>query len=224
MFSCRKIRIFSFFWKHPKQPPPPPPQIQSRSAALAAAAASRAILNRSIQQPLNVSTISHQTAPSIVLTPNKLIPNGHANGGLRIPTAVPSQILNTTPLTSCSSQQNHSCSLQMNAKHRLGAREALTSLGLLCLGTKINKFSIFIAFKTNFSQFCFSFVAASAIIVNFLIENFAKWSWAAATTTRSNCKRRLYNCLRCYACTVCIILIFESMLPARLCNPIFVCC
>lgn len=122
---------FDYFKKHPKHPPPPPPQIQSR---IAAAAATRALLNRSIQ-PLNVSTISHHTAPSIVLTPTKLIPNGHANGSLRSmpPQAPSSQMLNTTPLTSCSSQQNH-CSLQMNVKHRIGAREALTSLGLLCLG------------------------------------------------------------------------------------------
>lgn len=108
----------------PQQPQLPPPR-PSR------------VLNRSIQ-PLNVSTISHHlnttsgtnaTNP----TPNKLIPNGHANGGLRIPHQTPATILNTTPLTSCSSMQTQ-CNLHLSAKHRVGAREALTSLGLLCLG------------------------------------------------------------------------------------------
>lgn len=116
---------------HPKHPPPPPPppQIQTRPNITGTTPVSRAVLNRSIQ-PLNISTLSHQTSPSIVLTPNKLIPNGHANGGLRMPTQT---ILNTTPSTSCSSPQNH-CNLHLSIKHRLGAREALTSLGLLCLG------------------------------------------------------------------------------------------
>lgn len=119
---------------HPKHPPPPPPQLHARPNVVATTPATRAIFNRSIQ-PLNVSTVSHQTAPSIVLTPNKLIPNGHANGGLRIP---PQTILNTTPSTSCSSPLNH-CSLQYNTKHQIGAREALTSLGLLCLGMHSDK-------------------------------------------------------------------------------------
>lgn len=81
--------------------------------------------NRSIQ-PLNVSTISHQ------ITPNKILANGHANGHApRIST-----ILNTTPLTSCSSSNQNHCtsSIDVDLKHRIGAREALTSLGLLCLG------------------------------------------------------------------------------------------
>lgn len=121
---------------HPKHPPPPPPQMQ-RPNMSGTIPVSRAVLNRSIQ-PLNISTLSHQTSPSIVLTPNKLIPNGHANGGLRIPPTTHSQtILNTTPSTSCSSPQNH-CNLQLSIKHRLGAREALTSLGLLCLGMSHN--------------------------------------------------------------------------------------
>lgn len=69
--------------------------------------------NRSIQ-PLNVSTISQQS--------QKL-----ANGG-------PRMMLNTTPLTSISSSNNNHSHLNLNTKHRIGAREALTSLGLLCLG------------------------------------------------------------------------------------------
>lgn len=73
-------------------------------------------LNRSIQ-PLNVSTISQGPPPKLV-----------ANGGARMPS-----MLNTTPLTSCSSNHNHS-NLNLSTKHRVGAREALTSLGLLCLG------------------------------------------------------------------------------------------
>lgn len=122
---------------HPKHPPPPPPQIQTRPNITATTPITRTVLNRSIQ-PLNISTLSHQTSPSIVLTPNKLIPNGHANGGLRIPTTTHT-ILNTTPSTSCSSPQNH-CNLQLSMKHRLGAREALTSLGLLCLGMFVHLF------------------------------------------------------------------------------------
>lgn len=122
--------------RHPQHPPPPPPQIHARPAI-----ATRAMLNRSIQ-PLNVSTISHQTAASAAMvggniatnhTPNKQMPNGHANGGLRLPPPTMTTIMNTTPLTSCSSIRNH-CNLQLNTKHRIGAREALTSLGLLCLG------------------------------------------------------------------------------------------
>lgn len=73
--------------------------------------------NRSIQ-PLNVSTISQQS--------QKL-----ANGG-------PRMMLNTTPLTSISSSNNNHSHLNLNTKHRIGAHEALTSLGLLCLG-KLNK-------------------------------------------------------------------------------------
>lgn len=70
--------------------------------------------NRSIQ-PLNVSTISQQS--------QKL-----SNGGL------PRMMLNTTPLTSISSSNNNNSHLNLSTKHRIGAREALTSLGLLCLG------------------------------------------------------------------------------------------
>lgn len=83
-------------------------------------------LNRSIQ-PLNVSTISQGPPPKLV-----------ANGGARM-----SSMLNTTPLTSCSSNHNHS-NLNLSTKHRVGAREALTSLGLLCLGELIPNFNKFI--------------------------------------------------------------------------------
>lgn len=165
--------------QHPQHPPPPPPQIQARTAAIAAGAASatteRAAHNRSIQ-PLNVSTISHQTAATSY-TPNKHIPNGHTNGPLRLP---PTTILNTTPLTSCSSFRNHSCNYQLNTKHRVGAREALTSLGLLCLGiysqniklhsiNMINKNIIFFLYFSSFSFACITFI-------NFSIENFSWWS------------------------------------------------
>lgn len=79
-------------------------------------------LNRSIQ-PLNVSTISQGSIPS------KLMGNGAAPSSMRMS----SMLLNTTPLTSSSS--NHTYSNQnFSIKHRVGAREALTSLGLLCLG------------------------------------------------------------------------------------------
>lgn len=73
----------------------------------------RSNLNRSIQ-PLNVSTLS-TPAPQHKYT---------ANGGPRYST-----IINTTPLTSVSSHQN-----AISTKQLFGAREALTSLGLLCLG------------------------------------------------------------------------------------------
>lgn len=95
-------------------------------------------------------------------TPNKQIPNGYANGGLRLPppltttttTTAATTILNTTPLTSCSSIRNH-CNLQLNTKHRIGAREALTSLGLLCLGTC--RMSFRFLYSKNVSQFWWHF-------------------------------------------------------------------
>lgn len=91
--------------------------------------------NRSIQ-PLNVSTISQQS--------QKL-----ANGG-------PRMMLNTTPLTSISSSnQNHS-HLNLNTKHRIGAREALTSLGLLCLGI-LKNFMRILRYKMFKFQFQFLF-------------------------------------------------------------------
>lgn len=71
-------------------------------------------LNRS-SQPLNISTLS-----TAGLGPPKIHANG--NGPPRM-----SSILTTTPLTSISS-------FNKNHNDRLGAREALTSLGLLCLG------------------------------------------------------------------------------------------
>lgn len=83
-------------------------------------------LNRSLQ-PLNVSTLS-SNGPG----PPKL-----ANGG---PPRMQS-MYNTTPLTSVSSsnQNNNYCNSNnnnctLNDKDRIGVREALTSLGLLCLG------------------------------------------------------------------------------------------
>lgn len=82
-------------------------------------------LNRSLQ-PLNVSTLS-SNGPG----PPKL-----ANGGPRM-----QSMYNTTPLTSVSSsnQNNNYCNSNnnnctLNDKDRIGVREALTSLGLLCLG------------------------------------------------------------------------------------------
>lgn len=113
----------------------------------------RGLLNRS-QQPLNVSTLSTNTlngtlnggigSPPLLQTHhnhhhhtpfqhaqqhNKLL-NGHVP---RIPSF-------TTPLPSLSSNSNHqllhnsSSNTVLNVNDRCGAREALTSLGLLCLG------------------------------------------------------------------------------------------
>ena len=76
-------------------------------------------LNRSAQ-PLNVSTISTASGQ-----PTKLM-----NGGLRVmPTFA-------TPLPSISSNGNNNTNTNLITinKDRLGVREALTSLGLLCLG------------------------------------------------------------------------------------------
>ena len=82
----------------------------------------RGQLNRSIQ-PLNVSTIT-QGPPH---PPQKICSNG---GG---PPRMSSMYQNTTPLASISSNHNVSNN-NLSTKHRIGAREALTSLGLLCLG------------------------------------------------------------------------------------------
>lgn len=101
-------------------PPPPPPTAAPRGGGL---------LNHSrtsaIQQPLNVSTIT-QGQPKLLLA------NG--NGPHRMSNM---SMLNTTPLASVTSS-HHNCSSSLaptlSTKHRVGAREALTSLGLLCLG------------------------------------------------------------------------------------------
>lgn len=95
-------------------------------------------LNRSIQ-PLNVSTISQG--------PHKLMLNG--GGPPRMTT-----MMNTTPLTSISSNINHS-NINLSTKHRVGAREALTSLGLLCLG-KLFFFNIIYENKFNVRFTCFA--------------------------------------------------------------------
>lgn len=79
----------------------------------------RGALNRSIQ-PLNVSTMSQHSGGA----PPKMM----ANGGPRM-----SSMLNTTPLTSVSSSNQNNSNITLSTKHRVGAREALTSLGLLCL-------------------------------------------------------------------------------------------
>lgn len=111
-----------YHYHNPKQTPLPPSLFQSSVNAIIRTPFSRSI------QPLNVSTISHQTATTNATITPKLISNGYNNGSLEIPT-----IMNTTSLTSCSSRQ-HQYNLELNKKHRIGARETLTSLGLLCLG------------------------------------------------------------------------------------------
>ncbi|XP_063709021.1 uncharacterized protein LOC134837569 [Culicoides brevitarsis] len=84
-------------------------------------------LNRSIQ-PLNVSTLTNGTQQ----TQNSHVPNGHVPNG-KVMNGYPPRmpIYHPTPIpapSSMSSQNN----LIYN-KERAGAREALTSLGLLCL-------------------------------------------------------------------------------------------
>lgn len=83
-------------------------------------------LNRSIQ-PLNISTLTTATSQQNGHGPNGMLPNGKVMNGY--PPRMP---MYPTPIPSLSSQSN----LIYN-KERAGAREALTSLGLLCLG-KIN--------------------------------------------------------------------------------------
>lgn len=114
--------------------------------------------NRSIQ-PLNVSTVSQQS--------HKL-----ANGG-------PRMMLNTTPLTSISSSNNNHSHLNLNTKHRIGAREALTSLGLLCLGKKREKLCWKRTRNLMVKCFNFSFSSVSIAFANFFIENFA-WRTGSA--------------------------------------------
>lgn len=196
---------------HPQHPPPPPPQIHARTAAVAAsaaAAAARAAHNRSIQ-PLNVSTISHHTAATSY-TPNKHIPNGHGNGPLRLP---PSTILNTTPLTSCSSLRNHCSNLQLNAKHRIGAREALTSLGLLCLGKKPRRTTASKDHRLTITSVC-SFPAARAALADLPAENLPRRPGAAAAPARTDRVRRLRHRVRRYTCAVRAVAVVEFVLFA----------
>lgn len=101
-------------------PPVPASTTQTRGGPTTRA------LNRSIQ-PLNVSTISQSGPPP----PMKHLANGGPRNG-------PS-MLNTTPLTSISSSNHcNQSNINLSTKHRIGAREALTSLGLLCLGKFIS--------------------------------------------------------------------------------------
>lgn len=106
-------------------------------------------------QPLNVSTLSTATTTTSCNGQGPGPPKLIANGGPRL-----SSVLNTTPITpihSPSSNNNNNNSTNnnnsnsnnvnsnnnnninltssnaLNTKHRVGAREALTSLGLLCL-------------------------------------------------------------------------------------------
>lgn len=74
---------------------------------------------RSMQQPLNVSTLSTHGPPN---TPKMM--NGHG------PPRGVQQPFYATPLPPSSSSHN---SVNYN-KEQAGAKEALTSLGLLCLG------------------------------------------------------------------------------------------
>lgn len=112
-----------------------PPGPASTTTAQARGLTTRA-LNRSIQ-PLNVSTISQSGPPP----PIKHL----ANGGPRMLNG-PS-MLNTTPLTSISSSNHcNQSNINLSTKHRIGAREALTSLGLLCLGESI--YNIFLISNT----------------------------------------------------------------------------
>lgn len=82
-------------------------------------------LNRSIQ-PLNVSTLTTATSQQNGHGPNGVLPNGKVMNGY--PPRMP---MYPTPIPSLSSHSN----LIYN-KERAGAREALTSLGLLCLGKR----------------------------------------------------------------------------------------
>lgn len=87
------------------------------------------------QQPLNVSALSAVSLGSVVgstptsAQPPPLPPNNHpktlANGGPRLPSMM------HTPLASVSSSTNL---IEKPEKLHTGAKEALTSLGLLCLG------------------------------------------------------------------------------------------
>lgn len=101
-------------------------------------------LNRSTQ-PLNASTLSTATGHGYGM-PNG-IPNGKLMNGF--PHRMP---MFATPMPSLSSHSN----LLYN-KERAGAREALTSLGLLCLGKEHIFYAHVQSLKANIYLFLFFF-------------------------------------------------------------------
>lgn len=115
---------------------PPGPAASTTTTAQTQRGLTTRALNRSIQ-PLNVSTISQSGPPP----PIKHLANGgpriNCNNNINNINGGPS-MLNTTPLTSISSSNHcNQSNINLSTKHRVGAREALTSLGLLCLGKLI---------------------------------------------------------------------------------------
>lgn len=69
-----------------------------------------------------------------------------------------------------------------------------------------------------------SFTSACTTVANILTKNITKWTRTATTTTRPNCIRRLYYCLRCHTGTVCPVTLPQSMLFAGLRHSIFIRC
>lgn len=193
-------------------PPPPPPTAAPRGGAA---------LNHSrtsaVQQPLNVSTIT-QGQPKLLLA------NG-INGPHRMSNM---SMLNTTPLASVASS-HHNCSSSLaptlSTKHRVGAREALTSLGLLCLG----KWSISLARPSriidNHQLFFhkYSLAPAGSALADIPAENIAGRTRTAATAAGSHFERGLCDCVRCDVGPVRAVLITESLLSAGVCHTVPVC-
>lgn len=127
------------------------------------------------QQPLNVSALSAASMGSVVgSTPTSAgaqpppLPTNHpkslANGGPRLS----SMHNNThTPLASVSSSTNL---IEKPEKTPTGAKEALTSLGLLCLGERHGQFArIFILYNNGSLSFAVSLLLALLSLI-FLLK------------------------------------------------------
>lgn len=164
-------------------------------------------LNRS-QQPLNVSTFSHHGPP---ITPKPSMMNhSMMNGGM------PRMQFYPTPMPSLSSHSN----LVYN-KERAGAREALTSLGLLCLGKRVALVLVVVSFGTK-SSFFLSVTTSSVTVADIPAENFTQWPGSTATAI-SNCTRRLCNSLRRHSGPLCPVIVAQPLLLACVCNSVFIC-
>lgn len=173
------------------------------------------------QQPLNVSALSAgsvvgstPTSQQPLPLPLPLPPMNHlktplANGGPRLS----SSMLNT-PLTSVSSSTNL---LEKPEKKVTGAKEALTSLGLLCLGELLLVLSLRNVLTRSLTLFPCSLVVISALVVDIPPENI---SGRAGTAPGTHTRRRLHAGLRCDPRPVRLVPVPELVLPASLRHPV----
>lgn len=171
------------------------------------------------QQPLNVSALSAVSLGSAVgSTPNAasnqpppLPPMNHAKQHLANGPRL-SSLLNT-PLTSVSSSTNLIEKPEKTSNG--GAKEALTSLGLLCLGEK-NKL-IHISCHLIMSLSPSSIVIVGPVVAYIPAQNIPGWTRVAS---RSHTGRRLHTRVRCHAGLMCTLLVPKPVLPPRLCDPV----